>query len=200
MDDENLNELYENLADPDDEEDFEEDEIDEEEDLDDEEDNIVEDSGDDDDWWHRDEDESVEIVDVVDDESEEPDDTEYDYDEDVSDAQTVVIDDESIDYNPTTEIGSATTGKELLDAIADALEDMHEKLTFGGMRCNIQFISTSEFEALPYEDKYPSDLDDDEYEETSGDEEDEDEDEEHTIRPLSDSNTVYFIYDYEGEQ
>ena len=201
MDDENLEELYENLADPDDEEDEDEEEIDDEEY--DEDDNIAEDPGDDDDWWHKDEEDTIEIVDVSDEEDEpdepdNPDSDEYD-DDDVSETTEMRIED--IEFTPTYEIASATTGEELLNAIADVIEDFYTKISFGGIKCNIEFVSSSEFESIPYEDKYPStEQNDNEYEETTDDEEDDGDDEDYAINPLSSSNTVYFIYDYEGEQ
>lgn len=210
--DENLEELYENLAYLDDEEYFDDDD-DTDEDIDDEEDNIAEDPGDDEDWWHSGEDDTIEIVDMssIDkDEADEPDDPDQPVEPDIPEeteeyddnsmAETINEPIDSIEYNPAIEIESATTGRELFDAIADTIETLYDNLTFGGLRCNIVFVSTSEFESLPYENKYPSENDDDEYDETPDDEQNEDEDENYNVSSLSDLNTVYFIYDYEGEQ
>ena len=188
--DENLEELYDNLADPDDEEyyDSEDDEVEDEEY--DEEDNIAEDPGDDEDWWHSGEDEVNEVI--VNESSESGDETEpnegQEYDDSI--AQTVFEPVETITYTQTTEIESATTGRELFDAVADLLERFLNAKGSGRHSCDISFVTKSEFDSIPDEYKYlPENAD---WYEQTGDDDDDD------VIDLSGDEkvpNVYFIVD-----
>lgn len=183
--DENLEELYDNLADPDDEEyyDSEDDEVEYEEY--DEEDNIAEDPGDDEDWWHSGEDDVNEVI--LEDTSDTNDSTNIDFD---SVAETTFEPIETVTYDQTTEIESATTGRELFDAIADLLEYYFNVKTSKRLPCNISFITKSEFDEVPDEDKYlPENAD---WYEQTGDDDDDD-----SIDLSGDEKVpnVYFIVD-----
>ena len=177
MNDENLEELYENLADLDDEEwyDSEDDAV--EDDEYDDEDNIAEDPGNDENWWHGDEDDVSVIIATNDQEPVE--------ESDIIEQVTL----ETIDYRETTEIESATTGRELFDAIADLFEKCMVSNKYGET-CDVEFVTKSEFDALPDEDKYQP-KNEEWYESTDDDQEDDDID----LTVESKPNKVYFIVD-----
>ena len=180
--DENLEELYDNLADLDDEEyyDSEDDEVEDEEY--DEEDNIAEDPGDDENWWENNIDDNA-----ITEQREDEDLEQYSYKPD------------EIEQAITAPIGHATTGDELVSSIADTLQNAYDLLTFYGSKCEILFVSTSEFEALPDEEKHPSSAPDGDYDDVPSDEES-DTDNMDGVGQFFGSNKIYFIYDYEGEQ
>lgn len=181
MDNNNLDDLYDNLVDLDNEEEGDNPE-DEQYDEDDEEDCIAEDPGDDDNWWHGDKDQTTEVI--SDSESSIPSD-------DDSIAQTTDEPIESIDYRDTTEIEAALTGEELFHAIADLFERILYYREAGGKGCSFIFLTKDEFDNIPEEDKVT--IQDENWFEPTGDDYDDEDD-----IDLSDSsalNKIFFITD-----
>lgn len=176
MNDENLEELYENLADLDDEEwyDSEDDAV--EDDEYDDEDNIAEDPGNDENWWHGDSANETVII------------NNSGSDDDVE--QVILEPTERINYTKTTPIESAITGRELFDAIADLFEQ-HLSFNEFSKSCDVEFITKNEFDSLPDEDKYPP-QNEGWYEPTA---DDSDEDDSIDLSGEDKPNKVYFIMD-----